>query len=307
MPASIARSPRPAGVLALAALLVATAGCTTGERPGAEAVGSSAPVIEAPSPTATPPRTTEPAPTERPTPSGDRGPGPDGVTITAPPPGVEADGPVVVLVHGGAWVAGSPDLLDNLADALAADGAVVFNASYRLARQPGGGDPGSLDDVACAIRFARAEAPAYTDAEELVLVGHSAGAHLAAVVALDPAPWGGDCAYPPAGPPDRFVGLAGIYDVKVVPLVYFFAPFVGAWTTEAPERWAAVNPVDLAVRQNLDVRLVTASEDELVPPSQAQAFADALPDGAEMVEITGADHNDLQYPSIVGLDTILEK
>jgi acetyl esterase/lipase len=228
------------------------------------------------------------------------------VTITAPPPGVEADGPVVVLVHGGAWVAGSPDLLDNLATALAADGAVVFNASYRLARQPGGGDPGSLDDVACAIRFARAEAPAYTDADELVLVGHSAGAHLAAVVALDPTPWGGDCSAPPAEPPDRFVGLAGIYDVKAVPVVYLFATFVGASTTEAPERWTAVNPVELAERQDLDVVLVTGSEDELVSPAQAQTFADALPDGAEIVEIAGADHNDLQYPSIVGPDTILE-
>ena len=280
-----------AGLVAVAALT----GCTT---------GAASPQASAPSDEPAPSTSTTP-PTVRPTPSGDRGPGPDGVTITAPPPGVEADGPVVVLVHGGAWVAGTPDLLDDLADALAAEGAVVFNVSYRLARQPGGGDPGSLDDVACAIRFARAEAPAYTDAVELVVVGHSAGAHLGAVVSLDPAPWGGSCAYPPADPPDRFVGLAGIYDVKAVPLVYVFSVFVGATTTEAPERWTAVNPVELAGRQGLDVRLVTGSQDELVPPSQAQAFADALPDGAELVEIDGADHNDLQYPGVIGTDVIL--
>ena len=213
----------------------------------------------------------------------------------------------MVLVHGGAWVAGSPSLLDGLADALAAEGAVVFNASYRLAGTPGGGDPGSLDDVACAIRFARAEAPAYTDADELVVVGHSAGAHLGAVVALDPAPWGADCEYPPGDSPDRFVGLAGIYDVRAVPIVYFFSTFMGASAAAAPDRWAAVNPVELATRQDLEVVLVTGSEDELVPPSQAQAFADALPGGARLVEIAGADHNDLQYPSVGGVAVVLEK
>jgi acetyl esterase/lipase len=221
---------------------------------------------------------------------------------------VEPDGSVVVLVHGGAWVAGSPRLLDDWADALAAEGAVVFNASYRLAGQPGGGYPGSLDDVACAIRFARAEAPAYTDVEELVVVGHSAGGHLGAVVALDPDPWGRDCAYPPGEPPDRFVGLAGVYDLKVLPVLVIVSPFVGGSTTQVPERWAAVNPVELAARQDgLEVVLVTGADDEIVRSSQAAALAAALPDGAELRDIVGADHFELQDPEVVGVAVVLAK
>jgi acetyl esterase/lipase len=228
------------------------------------------------------------------------------VRITVPPDGVPVDGPIVVLVHGGAWFAGSPALLDDWADALAAEGAVVFNASYHLAGRPGGGYPGSLDDVACAIRFARAEAPAYTDADQLVVVGHSAGGHLGAVVALDPAPWGGDCAYPPAEPPDRFVGLAGIYDVSV--LGGIFDLFLGGPASEAAARLAAVDPVQLVAGQDdLEVVLITGSDDDIVPPAQASAFADALPNGARTHEILGADHLELQDPDVVGVEVVLEK
>lgn len=230
------------------------------------------------------------------------------MTITVPPPGVDADGPVVVLVHGGGWVAGTPNLMDRWADALAAEGAVVFNASYRFIGQPGGGDPGSVDDVACAIRFAEAEAAAFTDADELVVVGHSAGAHLGAVVASDPAPWGQDCAYPPADPPDRFVGLAGVYDIKAVPFVFILSAFVGGSISQVPERWTALNPVELVTggRLDLDVVLVTGELDEVVPPSQAQGFAAALPLGAELVETVGAGHNDVLDPVRVGVDVVLK-
>lgn len=320
MSATTARRPGVRAIVLALALAGLVAGCTTGAVERAEPLttptstprgstaappgSSSAP----PTPT-TVPSPTASTPTDRPEPSGDRGPGPDGVTITAPPPGVEPVGPVVVLVHGGAWVGGSPALLDGWADALAAEGAVVFNASYALLAPPVGGYPSSVDDVACAVRFARAEAAAYTDSDELILVGHSAGAHLGAVVSLDPAPWGGDCAYPPAAPPDRLVGLAGIYDVKTISiLLLVFTRFVGGTVTAEPERWAALNPVELAAGQDgLDVVLVTGAEDDLVPPSQAQAFLAALPNGAELVEVAAADHNDLQDPDVVGVKLILGK
>lgn len=323
MSAPIARRPgrrwwgRRSVVLALAVMGLVLPGCTTGadsssaEQGSPSTLPSSAPTSatpESPEPTAVPSPSAS-TPTNRPEPSGDRGPGPDGVTITAPPPGVAPVGPVVVLVHGGAWAGGSPSLLDGWADALAAEGAVVFNASYALLAPPVGGYPSSVDDVACAVRFARSEARAYTDSDELVLVGHSAGGHLGAVVALDPAPWGGDCAYPPAAGPDRLVGLAGIYDVKAASVLQIiFTQFVGASPTDEPERWTSVNPVELAERQNgLDVVLVIGSADTLVPPQQAQALQAVLPDGAELVEIAGADHMELQDPDVVGVDVVLGK
>lgn len=306
MRSRMAQTRRSTPSLVLGVALLALSACATGTAPPEVAADEMLPSSPpAPSATTSSPVPSDP-PSGRPEPSGDRGPGPDGVAISVPPAGVEPVGPIVVLVHGGAWFAGSPALLNGLARALSAEGAVVFNASYDLAGTPDGGYPGSLDDVACAVRFARAEAPAYTDSDELVIVGHSAGAHLAAVVALDPRPWGGDCAYPPADPPDRLVGLAGIYDVRAIGGI--FSVFLGGPSSDREARLSAVNPVELAGRQDrLDVVLVTGSEDVLVPASQATVFAEALPDGAEVLEISGAGHADLQYPDVVGLAVILQK
>lgn len=231
------------------------------------------------------------------------GPGPSGVDVTNPPPGVRATGPAVVLVHGGSWVGGDPDLMDAWARTLAASGAVVFNASYRLVYQ-GGGYPESVDDIACAVRFAREEASRLTTSTELVIMGHSAGAHLAAVVALNGNAFGARCPYPVAAPPDRLVGLAGLYDVRG--LGSLFELFVGAPPELQPDWWTAVNPVELAGRRdNLSVRLVLAADDELVAPAQARAFAASLaPDNVTVETVPGAGHNDLLDPITVGLGAI---
>lgn len=257
-----------------------------------------------PTPAASPPPTVSPPPTDgglEIDPSAATGLGPEGVEITLPPPGVEATGPVVVLVHGGAWVAGGPDLMSDWADAIAAAGSVVYNASYRLAGQPGGGYPGTVDDVACAVRFARATAADHTRSTDLVIMGHSAGGHLAAVVALNQEAFGGSCAYPPAAPPDQLVGLAGIYDVRG--LGFLFHGWMGGSPTERPQAWRAANPVELAgLRDDLDVVLVTGSDDDAVRPEEATAFA-ALLDPARLTRevVPGADHTALQSPSVVGL------
>lgn len=233
------------------------------------------------------------------------GPGPLGVKVTRPPAGVAATGPAVVLVHGGVWVGGNPDLMDAWAQALAESGAVVFNASYRLVYR-GGGYPASVDDIACAVRYARAEAPALTTSDELVIMGHSAGGHLAAVVALNGDSFGADCEYPAADPPDRLVGLAGLYDVRRFGSL--FELFVGAAQEAEPARWTSVNPVELAGgRDDLPVALVVGADDDVVPRSEAAAFEAALAPGGGPVAVqvvAGAGHNDLLDPAVVGLGAV---
>lgn len=228
-------------------------------------------------------------------------------TIPKPLPEIDAevlipDGagpfPAVVLVHGGGWVAGAPSLMRPLATFLAEEGYLTVNAGYTLsAEQPG--FPAAIDDIACAVRYAAA----HPDSDGTVAVlGHSAGAHIAAVVALSGDAYAVSCPIAGTGIPDRLVGLAGPYDVaRLGPLMY---PFFGGTPTEDPETWIAGNPLHL-VDQNpdLDSLLMYGENDGLIAPSFTFDFAEAL-DGAgsdalvEMIE--GAQHNDMFSPRFVG-------
>ncbi|CAM9974609.1 unnamed protein product, partial [Scytosiphon promiscuus] len=96
-----------------------------------------------------------------------------------------------LFVHGGSWQRGDrrhpavPDqFYGNVGRAFAAKGLVGLVMSYRLA--PGVQHPEQVRDVARAIRWARDNVSQYGgDGEDLVLVGHSAGAHLAALCLAD--------------------------------------------------------------------------------------------------------------------------
>ena len=94
--------------------------------------------------------------------------------------------PAVVLVHGGGWVGGSPGLMGGLARFLTDAGYLTVNTAYTLSNGIAG-FPVAVDDVACAVR----NAADHPDSDGTVtVVGHSAGAHLAALVALDTAVYG---------------------------------------------------------------------------------------------------------------------
>lgn len=90
--------------------------------------------------------------------------------------------PVVVLVHGGCWLADLPglELMDYVAQDLREHGKAVWNIEYRRIGHAGGGYPGTFQDVAGAVDHLRTLAqPHGLDLSRVVLSGHSAGGHLA--------------------------------------------------------------------------------------------------------------------------------
>lgn len=103
--------------------------------------------------------------------------------------------PVVILVHGGAWVSGDrkrsvEPLFKPLSDA----GFAWFSISYRLASSSptlAGSAAlvtGAVDDVRAAVEFVRSHAAEYNiDPNRIALMGESAGAQLSAMAALRPA------------------------------------------------------------------------------------------------------------------------
>lgn len=313
-------SRRPAALaLAMALALVGTlAACTGDDDPVPAATTASAtdqpstPATEAasvlpsdgPAPSATPtgdpdptpgatPVVVDPSPTAGLDPLTTPGPAPSGLEIVQPDDPTGA--PTVVLVHGGAWMAGSPDSLQDLAVALAEDGAIAVNLGYSTLIQ-GGGYPRTFDELACGIRQARAIGTQLGGSGELVLVGHSAGAHLAMVVALDETPWGADCPFSGLATPDRFVGLAGFYDIDAVAPV--MNGFLGGTREQLPAVWDAADPSSLVTGGAPGVgefpsHFFVGDLDTVAPIAISQALADDLDDAGADVEVTsvpGVDH-----------------
>ncbi len=97
--------------------------------------------------------------------------------------------PVVVLIHGGCFKAAYATARDlaPMGDALKAEGIATWNVEYRRLGQPGGGWPGTYLDVGRAVDRLRALAGRYRlDLDRVVLLGHSAGGHLAMWAAARP-------------------------------------------------------------------------------------------------------------------------
>ncbi|GBD85467.1 carboxylesterase NlhH [bacterium BMS3Abin02] len=238
-------------------------------------------------------------------------------TVTTPPPGAVhvpftstlsldiygSGGPTVVLFHGGGWVTGSPADIAPLAEAIAQRSAVVFNAPYRLTFE-GGGFPMTFEDAACAVRFAAAHTAEYGgDPDRLIVVGYSAGAQIAAVVALAGDTFDGDCLVEMNDTlPTRLVGLAGPYNTDALgPLL---EPFFGTDPAVDPEPWRLGNPLTYLGRNpDLVVRLIHGDQDQIVPLVFSQYFEQQLSDHGYDVTLTvvpGADHGDIADPAAYG-------
>jgi len=214
-----------------------------------------------------------------------------------------SSGPIVVLFHGGGWVAGEPEDIAPLARAIADDGAVVFNAPYRTLIE-GGGFPMTFEDAACALRFAAAHGADYGgNPDELVVVGYSAGAQIAALVSLAGDTFHGDCLAAMSDTlPSKLIGLAGPYDTDALgPLLI---PFFGTNPEVDPEPWRLGNPLSyVGSNPNLIVTLVAGDEDLLVPLAFSEYFAQRLEAAGYDVTLDllpGVDHLGSADPSVVG-------
>jgi acetyl esterase/lipase len=129
-------------------------------------------------------------------------------------PPAAADGkapPLVMFVHGGGWMGGSKELHKDLGKAFAERGFACAVINYRLA--PIAKWPAHVDDCALALAWLVAHAGEFGyDAENVFLMGHSAGGHLVSLLALD-----GELQKAngiDAGRIRGVVALSGVYDVR---------------------------------------------------------------------------------------------
>ncbi len=167
------------------------------------------------------------------------------------PPG---GAPVIVFFYGGNWNAGKREDYRFVGESLASSGALVLIPDYRL--YPEVTYPEFLKDSAEAMNWAFDNASNFGgDPLKLYVMGHSAGAYNAAMIALDPR-WLGVRRERLAG----FIGLAGPYD---------FLPIENPGTQRAfnwPNTPRDSQPVEYVIARAPRTLLIAASSDNLVNP-----------------------------------------
>ena len=178
--------------------------------------------------------------------------------------------PVVFSIHGGYWRT-MRDLqhMGHLCDVLARVGVASWNIEYRRIGQPGGGWPGTLDDVAAGFDYLNILASAYPlDLSRVFVVGFSAGGHLALWLASQPRSIDVKGAVSLAGMADlRRAWELGLGDGVV-------EEFLGGLPTEYPERYRSASPIE-ALPGGVKTRLVHGTEDVNVPIEIGRRFAEA--------------------------------
>ena len=218
--------------------------------------------------------------------------------------------PVVIMIHGGCWLADLPglELQHELSRALRDEGYAVWNIEYRRIGHPGGGYPGTFQDVAAAADFLRTIAVArHLDLTRVVSVGHSAGGHLAV--------WLAARGRLPANSPLRtadplpirgVVPLAGIIDLAAYratgPDACGGPPtidsLVGARSRAGQDVYADTSPAALLPIGVL-VEVIAGGRDPIVPPSFAEAYTQAAARAGDPVSVSvidGAGHFELIDP-----------
>ena len=183
--------------------------------------------------------------------------------------------PVIVFFYGGAWEAGERGQHRFVGEAFASRGFVVVVPDYRL--YPEVKYPEYVRDAASAMAWTKREISKHRgDPARITLMGHSAGAHIAAMVAYNPRFLG--AVGLSRSDVHAFVGLAGPYDF--VPTEPDIVDNLGA------EGGAArAMPATFVQGGEPPSLLVTGDEDKRVDPANTQRLAAALRRVGSKVEV----------------------
>jgi acetyl esterase/lipase len=207
--------------------------------------------------------------------------------------------PVVLVIHGGCWqVPWAFDQVRALAAALTAEDFATWSLEYRRIGDPGGGWPGTLEDVARGADHLREVAKAHPlDLDRVVVLGHSAGGHLALwLAARHRLPTDSPLRGEPPLPVRGVVTLAGITDLRAGAAGRVCGEAIPQLLGGPPEarafRLGQASPIEL-VPLGVPQRLLVGARDAIVPAEQARAYAAAATAAGDAVEVRvleGAGH-----------------
>jgi acetyl esterase/lipase len=212
--------------------------------------------------------------------------------------------PVVVFFYGGGWRGGNRADYRFVGRFLAAEGFIAVIPDYRVA--PEVVFPGFLEDGAKALRWVQDHiAEQGGDPRNILLMGHSAGAYNAMMLALD----------------RRYGAAAGFDATRLRGVVGLAGPYDFEPTARERQIFGAASdpretqPVNFVAPGAPPVLLVSGDRDETVDPENSRSLArrlDAAKGSATLREIPGLDHMDVVlllsrfgYPDSAARDEIL--
>ena len=212
--------------------------------------------------------------------------------------------PVAVIIHGGCWTKefGGITQMRNMAGNLAGQGIAVWNVEYRRYDEEGGGYPGMYHDVATAMDSLRALAPQHQlDLSRIVLLGHSAGGHLAQ--------WAGSRARLPRSSPlyvadplpvPVVISLGGLADLRNEQALIKsscdrdMAQLAGAASAARPDIFSDTSPAEM-LPAGVHTVLIHGEHDNIAPLRVGEDYARrarAAGDSAEVLVLPGGSHYD---------------
>lgn len=193
----------------------------------------------------------------------------------------QKNAPVIAFIHGGCWLS-AYDIKHSqaFATALRDQGFAVWNIEYRRAGEPGGGWPGSLNDIQAALT---ALGQQQLNLDQVSLMGHSAGGHLALLAAQQS-----------SVDIDTVIGLAAITDLATYAsgnsgCEQGAQAFMGGSPEQLEAAYQLANPASQP-EPEVATLLLHGTDDTVVPLQQAKLA------GATTLEINEAGHFDMIHP-----------
>lgn len=214
--------------------------------------------------------------------------------------------PAVIFIHGGGWAGGSKSVgvATGICRTLAENGYAAFSIDYRLNTATKTEDgktritkiawPENFHDCKTAVRYVRQNAKDFgVDPDRIAVMGASAGAHLALLVAStkDSAKWNAGGLYPEVSNEiAAVVDFYGRYDVSRDRRQHF----AGATPEETETRVTDASPITHLTASMPPVLVVQGDADTIVPVTYSRELVErlkALGVPHEYVEIPGAGHS----------------
>ncbi|MFZ4057430.1 MAG: alpha/beta hydrolase fold domain-containing protein [Ferruginibacter sp.] len=185
---------------------------------------------------------------------------------------------VLVMIHGGSWIGGDKNDLNAFVDTMKrrAPDYAIFNINYRLSAAPSNVFPTQENDVKAAMDFIYSKSAEYIISDKYVLIGASAGAHLAMLQGYK---------YTSPVKPKAIVSFFGPADLKDMYdnpvggsalLSAGLATSIGFTPATNPAIYTSSSPINFITASSVPTILLHGGLDPLVKPSQSDAVRNKL-------------------------------